>query len=64
MQPPPPPKRNLKSTGSVDTNLLKAVRNLRFSLNQPLKSADDWYIGILKNVITVYSYVDFFVLQF
>jgi hypothetical protein len=35
------PKRNLKNTEFVDTILSKAVRDLHFSLNQPLKSAHD-----------------------
>jgi hypothetical protein len=34
-------KRNLKSTDFVDTTLSKVVRDLRFSQNQPLTSADD-----------------------
>jgi hypothetical protein len=40
--PPPPPhtKRNLKYTDFVDTMISKVEHYLRFSLNQPLKSAD------------------------
>jgi hypothetical protein len=36
------------------------LRDLRFSLNQPWKVADDWYIGILKNIIRTYEYVGIF----
>jgi hypothetical protein len=35
------PKRNLKNTDFVDTILWKVSRDLRFSLNQSLKSADE-----------------------
>jgi hypothetical protein len=38
----------------------KVVSDLRFSLNQPWKSADDCYIGLLKNTIKIYEYVDTF----
>jgi hypothetical protein len=38
----------------------KTLRDLRSSLNQPLKSADD--IGILQNRIQTDEYVDFFLL--
>jgi hypothetical protein len=37
----------------------KVLRNLRFSLNQPLKSVVDKYFGILKNVIKTCECVDF-----
>ena len=37
---PPPPNRNLKTQ----------IHDLRLSVNQRQKSADDWYIGILKNI--------------
>ena len=43
---PPSPKRNLQNTDFVDTTISNALRDLRFGLNQPLKSADDGYIGI------------------
>jgi hypothetical protein len=39
----------LKTTDFVDTMITNVLRDLPFSRNQPLKSADDWYIGILKN---------------
>jgi tyrosine kinase 3 len=38
---PSPPKRNLKKTDFVHTIVSKVVRDLRFSLNKPLKSTDD-----------------------
>jgi hypothetical protein len=61
-RPPPPPhqKRNLKNADFVDTILSKVVRDLRFNLNQPMKSADDWYSGSLEGIIKTYKYVDFF----
>jgi hypothetical protein len=34
----------------VDTMMSKVLRDLRFNLNQSLKSADDWYIGMLQNI--------------
>ena len=51
LQPYPqnPQDRNLKKTDFVDIMISKVSRDLPFSRNQPLKSADDWYIGILKN---------------
>jgi hypothetical protein len=53
LQPPPPSpdKRNLKNTDFVDTVISKVLYDLHFSLNQPRKSADDYYIGIFKNII-------------
>jgi hypothetical protein len=33
----------------------KVLRNLRFSINQLLKSADDWYFRILKSGLTKFS---------
>jgi hypothetical protein len=56
----PPPPNEIKKTDFVDIIISKILRDLHFSLNQPLKSADDWYIGILKNIIKTYEYVDFF----
>jgi hypothetical protein len=38
----------------------KTLRDLRSSLNQPLKSTDECYIGILQNRTQTYEYVDFF----
>ena len=39
--------------------MISNLRYLRFSLNQPIKSADDRYTGILKNIIRTYEYVIF-----
>jgi hypothetical protein len=48
-QPPQIPQNlNLKNTNFVDM-VSKVLRDLPFSRNQPLKSANDWYIRILKN---------------
>jgi hypothetical protein len=38
-----------KKCNFVDTMISNTLRDLTFSLNQPLKSVDDRYIGILKN---------------
>ena len=47
--PPKPPKIEIKKKiGFVDI-ISKLLHDLPFSRNQLLKSADDWYIGILKN---------------
>jgi hypothetical protein len=40
---------NLKNTDFVDTIISKVLRHFPFSRNQPLESADDQYIRILKN---------------
>jgi hypothetical protein len=45
-----PANQNLKYTDFVDMMTSQVLRNLRFNQNQPLKSADDWYFGILKNI--------------
>jgi hypothetical protein len=42
-----------KDTDIVDRIISKVLRDLFFSLQQPLESPDDWYIGILKNVKAV-----------
>jgi hypothetical protein len=50
--PPPhqtPRNRNLKNKYFIDIMIPKVLRDLPFSRNQPLKSADDQYIRILKN---------------
>jgi hypothetical protein len=44
-----PQNRNLKNTNFVDITISKVSRDFPFSRNQPLKSADDQYISILKN---------------
>jgi hypothetical protein len=47
---PPPPKAEIKkNTDFVYIMISKVLRDLPFSRNQPLKSADDQYINILKN---------------
>jgi hypothetical protein len=35
----------------MDTMIFNVLRDLPFSRNQTLKSANDWYIRILKNKI-------------
>lgn len=49
------PNRNLKNTRFVYLAISKVLRNLRFSINQLLKSADDWYFRILKSGLTKFS---------
>lgn len=49
----PPPKRNLRITDFADTMTSTFLRDSRFSLNPPLKSAADWYIEILKNAMKI-----------
>jgi hypothetical protein len=49
--PPNPQKRNLKDTDFVDIMISKVLLDFLFSRNQPLKSADDLYIRILKKQI-------------
>jgi hypothetical protein len=46
---PKPPKREFKKAGFLDIMISNLFRDFRFSRNQPLKSADDQYIRILKN---------------
>jgi hypothetical protein len=46
-----PPKSKLKKPDTVDTTISNVLHGLPFSLNHPLQSADDWYIGILKYII-------------
>jgi hypothetical protein len=36
----------------------KVLRDLRFSLNQAPKLADDWYIGMLKIIKKTYEYAN------
>jgi hypothetical protein len=47
--PEKPRKRNLKDIDFVDIMISKVLHDFPFSRNQPLKSADDKYIRILKN---------------
>jgi hypothetical protein len=35
----------------MDVMISNVLRDFPFSQNQPLKSADDWYIRILKNIL-------------
>jgi len=49
------PKRNLRNTDFVGTMITKVSRDLRISLNQSLKPADDQFTGILKNIIKTYE---------
>ena len=48
--------RNLNNKDFL--NDINILRDLTFSLNLPLKSADDWYTGILKNIIKTLEYID------
>ena len=51
---PPPPLNKKKYI--VNTMISKVLRNSQFSPNQPLKSADDLYIGIVKNNKSLRNY--------
>jgi hypothetical protein len=52
VQPPKPLKnRNLKNTDFLGIMISKFLWDLPFSRNQPLKSADDQFITILKKLI-------------
>jgi len=44
---PPLPKHNKKTQVFIFKIMPKVLRDLRFSLNQSLKSTDDRYVGIL-----------------
>jgi hypothetical protein len=44
-----PPKPKFKKTYFVGVMISNVLRDVPFSRNQPLKSAGDWYIVILKN---------------
>lgn len=63
LQPSPPhthtKKEKLKKK-SLYTQWYQVLRDLRFSRNQAPKSADEQYMGILKNRIKNYEYIDFF----
>jgi hypothetical protein len=59
-QTPHPGKQISKYTDFVDMAISKISCDLGFSLNKPLKSADDWSIGISKSIIKLsQKYVDF-----
>jgi hypothetical protein len=50
LKPPKMPKTEIKKkTDFVDIMISKVLRDFPFGRNQPLKSADDQYIRILKN---------------
>jgi len=58
---PLPPKAKFEKHEFSRHGDIKVFCDLRFSLNQPLKSAEDCYsTGILKNVIKTYENVEFF----
>jgi len=48
-----PSERNLRITDFADTMTSKFLRDSRFSLNPPLNSAADQYIGILKSKMKI-----------
>jgi hypothetical protein len=50
-----PKNRNLKKIYFVDAMTCNVLRDLPFSRNDPLKLSDDYYIGILKNLIDLGS---------
>jgi len=55
-----PPKRNLKKQRFfLDTMISNVLRDLHYSLNQLLKSSDDWHVGMLEN-INVFGICRFF----
>ena len=45
------PKSKLKTTYFVDILISNSLRDLLFSRNQPLKSADDQHLTILRNKV-------------
>jgi hypothetical protein len=51
LQPPSltPQNRNLKNAYFVDITISKVLHDLTFRRNQPLKSADDYYVRILES---------------
>jgi hypothetical protein len=46
-----PQNCNLKNTDFVGIMISRVLRDCPFSKNQPLKSADDQYVRILKNIL-------------
>jgi hypothetical protein len=58
-----PTKWTLKSTDFVDTVISDVLCDLCFSLNQPVVSADDKYVGILKHIIKSCEYIVLFLVQ-
>jgi hypothetical protein len=57
-RPPPPAKAKLKITDFVDMMVSKVLCDIRFGLYQPLKSTDDRYNVMLKNIMKPYMYVN------
>jgi hypothetical protein len=59
---PPIPKGNLRNIGFLYTMISKVLRDIRFSLTEPLNSAGDYYIGtvIWPYIRKIYKYVDIF----
>jgi hypothetical protein len=51
--PKTPQNRNLRNTDFVDIMIPNVLRDISFSRNQPLKSADDQYIGTLKSKLII-----------
>jgi hypothetical protein len=49
LKPPNPKKLKFKKHAFVAIMISKVLRDLPFSRNQPLKSADEWYIKILES---------------
>jgi hypothetical protein len=49
VEPPKNPKPKFRNADSVDIMISKVLHDFPFSRIQPLKSADDYYIRILKN---------------
>jgi hypothetical protein len=56
--PHPPPKYKFKKRDFADTMVSNVSRDLPFSRNQTLKSADEQYTVILKNKIKSYKDLD------
>ena len=46
-----PPQSEIKKTDFCRHNAIRLLRDLAFSLGQPLKSAGDWHSGILQNAV-------------
>jgi len=49
LQPPKYEFKKKKHADFVDTKKSKVLHDLPFSLSQPLKSADEWYIKFVTN---------------
>jgi hypothetical protein len=55
---PPPKKPKLKKHTFVDSMISEVLRDFPFSRNQTLKSADYWYIQILKNKLIKFKKIE------